>query len=177
MKKKTVLAAFAVILVLALAACSFSSTTTKTETVTDASGKTTTTTSITSNNNGQISVTESVEEVEPTEENKQIVANIAFDNGTGVDIYAMYFSSALDDNWGPNIFADVDPLMDGYQRSYKEAFRYTPDDLLWDIKVADSEGYTVEFKGLNMANAADPENIVILLTHNEEDNTYIAYVE
>lgn len=113
---------------------------------------------------------------EEQEENSEIVATIAYQNETGVQIHGLYISSALSDSWGENIFEGIGPLEDATKRTYENAFRYTADDLIWDIKIADVNGNALEFKGLNMANAADPQNILIMLTVDAEENTYTASV-
>lgn len=145
------------ILALAMAGCSFTSTVTRTEAITS----------------------ETVEVVEATEatEAELIVADLAFDNTTGVKIYGLYFSYAQNDKWGENLFANDEPLDDGYTRTLKSGLTYSADYMLWDMRIEDSEGATVDFRGLDLSQAADPHNITIVMTYNAEDSTYSASVK
>lgn len=182
--KKIVLSAVAAILALAMTGCSFTSTVTKTETVTDANGNTTIRTSTTTNDNGNITTSETVEVVEATEateateaQSELTVATLAFDNRTGLSISGLYFSNATDENWGADIFEGSDPLNDGYTITFTDRFRYNADNTLWDMKIETTEGRAIEFKGLNMTMAADPNYITILMTYDAEANTFSARVE
>lgn len=182
--KKIVLSAVAAILALAMTGCSFTSTVTKTETVTDANGNTTIRTSTTTNDNGNITTSETVEVVEATEateateaQSELTVATLAFDNRTGLSISGLYFSNATDENWGANIFDGDEPLKDGYTVTFTDRFRYNADNTLWDMMIETTEGRSIEFKGLNMTMAADPNYITILMTYDAEANTFSARVE
>lgn len=182
--KKIVLTAVAAILALAMAGCSFS--VTRTETVTDANGNTTTRTSTTTNDNGKVTTSETVEVVEAATaeevqaaeaQDENIVATIAFENNSGVLIYGLYFSSALNDNWGDNILEGRDPLSDGYTATCRDALTYSADNMMWDLRIADSDGNTADFRGLDMSRAADPQNITIEMNYDAEQNSYFAVVK
>lgn len=176
MKKKLFLTAVAVIMAFALMGCSVSSTVTKTESHTDANGNTTTTTTTTTTQNG--SKTESSSTVvEEAPKPEQTVATIAFRNDCEVDIYGMFFSSAQSEDWGEDILGDNAPLENGETITYHDTFRYTPDDLLWDLVIADANGETLEFDGLNLANAENPVEIRIVLSYDAEGQTFTATVE
>lgn len=177
MKKKIAAIVMAVVMVFALMGCSVSKTVTKTETVTDANGKTTTTTTITTNQNGTKTESTTVEEsVEETESNRT-VATLAFENNTEVDIYKLKFTSTKSDDWGDNVLGDNAPLENGETITFHDAFTYSADDTLWDLKLVDQNDESLEFSELDVSLAADPENITIVLTYNAADNTYSATVE
>lgn len=178
MKKKIVSAVMVVVMMFALMGCSVSKTVTKTETVTDANGKTTTTTTITTNQNGEKTETTTVEEsAEAEAEDNRTVATLAFENGTGVDIYTLKFTSSMSDDWGDNVLGDNAPLADGETITFNNAFTYGADNVLWDLKIADENDHAIEFKELDVSQAADPEDITIVLSYDATEDAYTATVE
>ena len=164
--------------------CSVEKTVTKTETHTDADGNTTTTTTTkTTDNNGTTTTTETTDETtdaetDVAEDDEYIVATIAFENETEVDIYELYFSVGSNDQWGDEILGEDAPLADGEIITCPDALTYSPENgLYWDLLAADSEGATIEFEGLNLSDAADSENITIVLEYDAENESYTASVQ
>ncbi len=141
----------------------------ETNTVTDANGNTTTTTTVTDENGTTTTTTttlageeeEEVAEPEETEEDNRIVATIVFENSCGIDFAELHFASSKGDDWGDDILGSNAPLRDGEVITYEDAFTYSTDDTSWDIMVYDEEGTSIEFKGIDMVNAADANNIKI----------------
>lgn len=194
MKKKVISKIVPMMLVVATAftlmGCNVTKTVTYTETHTDANGNTeSTTTTTVEDSNGKTTTTETTNsaesEVEPVEdvaedinsEPEYIVATISFDNEAGFDIAEMYFSPGTSDNWGDEILGEYAPLNDGVEITFHDALTYSENSLQWELLVADSEGSTVEFSGLDMSYAEDPENIIILLEYDEDEQSYKATVE
>lgn len=170
MKKRIVLTLIVAVLVFALMGCNVSSTSTTTETVTDANGNTTTTTTTTSTQNGQTTTTTTVEEGNV---NDQIVATIAFQNDTTVDIYSLKFTSVKSDDWGEELLSEDNiPLEDGSTITYENAFKYTEDDVIWDLKIADENGNPLEFREIDITEAADPTSITIILAYDEAEDVF-----
>lgn len=177
MNKKLVLTAAAALLAICMTGCSFTSTVTRTETVTDADGKTTTHITTTTNDNGTVTTSETVEvEKSAGAQDERITATLAFENATGLDIQSLYFTSAKSEDWGKDSFANDEPLRDGYTRTYPDSFRYSASNMLWDMKLEDSEGISYDFRGLDVSKAADPQNITIVMTYDAETNSYYANV-
>ena len=162
--------------------CSVEKTVTKTETHTDADGNTTTTTTTKTTDNNGTTTTETTEttdaETDVAEDSEYIVATIAFENETGVDIYELYFSVGSNDQWGDEILGEDAPLADGEIITCPDALTYSPETgLYWDLLAADSEGASIEFEGLDLSNAADSENITIVLEYDAENEDYTASVQ
>lgn len=177
MKKKIFAAVLAAVMIFALMGCSTSTTVTKTETVTDASGKTTTTQTVTTTQNGTKTETTTVEESVEEPDDDKTVATLAFKNVSGVDIYTMKFTSSLSDDWGEDILGEDAPLENNQIITYENKFTYHPDNLLWDLKIADKDDEVLEFRELDISQAADPEYITIVLTYDEAEQAYSATVE
>ena len=158
--------------------CSVEKTVTKTETHTDADGNTTTTTTTKTTDNNGTTTTETTETTDAAEDSEYIVATIAFENETGVDIYELYFSVGSNDQWGDEILGEDAPLADGEKITCPDALTYSPETgLYWDLLAADSEGASIEFEGLNLSDAADSENITIVLEYDAENEDYTASVQ
>ena len=158
--------------------CSVEKTVTKTETHTDADGNTTTTTTTKTTDNNGTTTTETTETTDAAEDSEYIVATIAFENETGVDIYELYFSVGSNDQWGDEILGEDAPLADGEIITCPDALTYSPETgLYWDLLAADSEGASIEFEGLNLSDAADSENITIVLEYDAENEDYTASVQ
>lgn len=174
MKKKIVLTMVAAVAAVSLMGCGITTTTTYTETTTDADGNTTTTTTTTTNGETTTETTQNgPEEVaeEEVAEDEPTVATVAFDNETNFDFAELYFSSVKSDEWGGNILGD-EPLAVGEVATFNEAFTYSADNTVWDIKVVDADGNNVEFEGADMTVADDPTNIYLLFEYNDEDQSY-----
>lgn len=174
MKKRIVFFAMAVIMIVALMGCSVNKTVTRTETVTDANGNTTTTTTVTSNGN---TTTTTVEETAAEPESEKTVATLVIANETGVDLYTLKFSSVLDDDWGVNLLDDAAPLEDGQALTFEDGFTYSANNTVWDMKIGDENDAVLEFRELDMTQAADPTNITIVLTYDEAAEDYTATVQ
>lgn len=172
MKKKILSVVIVAALVLTMAACgvNVTSTSTTTETHTDANGNTTTTTTTTTTENGKTETTTTVEE--SSAENAQTVADVTFQNDTDFDIAELYFTGANEDNWGVNIIeaADLGKLEADTHVTFEQAFKYTMDDVLWDMKVVDENGDYLQFEEIDISAAADPENITIIICNAEGDS-------
>lgn len=178
MKKKVFAFVMAAVMVFALMGCTFTKTVTRTETVTDANGNTTTTSTVTSTQNGKQTETTTVEQsTEAAAEDDAIVATLAFDNQTGVSIYTMKFSGAQSDDWGEDILGEFAPLEDGETIAFHDKFVYHADNVLWDLKIADENDNAIEFRGMDLSVAADPQNISIVLTYDAESDGFIATVQ
>jgi len=187
MKKRVLSMILVSVLVFTLTGC----TKTTTETVTDANGNTTTTTTV--EENGQATTTVETTEAEEEkveaaaedvaedviEENDYIIATLTIENTTGVDIVELYFSASDSDEWGNDI-CEGDLLDDGASFVFENAFTYSADALLWDIKAVDGNGDSVEFNGCDMSYAADCENIHITLAVDDDEDSetgFCAYIE
>lgn len=159
--------------------CSTSKTVTRTESHTDENGNTVTTTTTTvEDSNGTTTTTETTNSNEAAEEDEFIVATIAFENETGVDIAELYFAPGSDDQWGEEILGEYAPLADGEVLTINDALTYSvKDGLYWDLKAADREGNTIEFEGLDMSYAANAEDITIVLEYDENEEDYTATVQ
>ena len=175
MVKALALATATVMMVGLMTGCTVTKTSTSTTTTTDADGNTTTTTTTSSSENGK-TTTETTTETTSASDSESTVASLAISNETGADLYEMYFSLNESDSWGENILDDDDPLLNGYTITYTDALTYNENGLIWDLKAADQEGNSIEFEGLDLSFAADPENITILLSL-EDDGTYSAEVQ
>lgn len=176
MKKKFFQIAVIVILTLALTGCnvSVSTTTTSTQSHTDAYGNTTTTTTTKTTENGKS--TETTETVVEEAEVEHIVASISFSNETGADICELYFASAQDSEWSGNAFGE-EPLADGFTRTFEDALTYSEDNMLWDMMIVNAEEQEITFNNLNLAEAADAEDITVLIVYDASTEDYTAYVE
>ena len=151
-------------------------TSTTTTSYTDADGNTTTT--VTDNISGETTTTESsASDTEATsaEDAGYYVADLTFNNACGVDIYELYISVSSNDDWGDEILGDQAPLADGEYISYDQALTYDDDNLSWDLLIVDVDGESVEFDGLDVSYASDPEDISIVIE--SDDDGIIAYVE
>ncbi|MCF0145700.1 MAG: hypothetical protein HUJ73_03845 [Eubacterium sp.] len=207
MKKKVLLKVLPILVIVvtafSLAGCKVSTTSTVTKTTTDEKGNTVTTTTV--KENGEVkeetttevtasekeAVEEAVEEAaaeeaveeaaaeEAVEEaaSEVIVATITFDNQSGVDIYEMNFSDADSDDWGPDVLGEFAPLENGQELVFENGFTYSAEKLLWDLRAKDSDGNEVEFDGLDMSYAEDPENIFVVLEYDEEAADFAATVQ
>lgn len=160
--------------------CGITTTTTYTETVTDEYGNTTstTTTTVKDENGTSTTVVETSDADEMTEEEEitSTLASIHFDNETQFDMNEIYFASTLSDEWGNNILGDDDPLCDGEVLSFNNGFTYSSNNTQWDLKAVDAEGAEIEFSGLELANAENPEDITICVEYNADSDSYTAYV-
>lgn len=191
MVSKVVVAVLVAATAFSTVGCSVNKSVTKTEThsYTDADGNTTSTTTTTvKDNNGTRTTTETTnttsadeavddfEMVNYSEAAEATVATIAFENETGVDFAELYFASSNDSDWGSDILGDNAPLEDEERITFDSAFRYSNDNVLWDVKAVDSNGDYVTFEMLDMTSAEDPENIHIVFEYNAETEGYTATV-
>ena len=69
-------------------------------------------------------------------------------NATGIDIYHVYVSSADSDEWEEDVMGR-DVLEDGEQVDI--SFDGDEDQELWDIKIDDSDGNEIFWRGFNLA--------------------------
>ena len=175
MKKKLLVTLMVAVAAVSLMGCHVTTTKTYTETTTDANGNTTTTTTTTTNGNTTTETTETT--AEEAAEPEATVATIAFENETDFDFAELYFASANSDNWGEDILGEDAPLAVGEVITYNERFTYSADNTVWDIKAVDADGSNIEFAGADMLAAADPTNIYLLFTVNEEDQTYTVTIQ
>ena len=173
MKKRIVATMIAMVAAVSLMGCGITTTSTYTETTTDADGNTVTTTTTTTNGETTTETTESSSD----EEVVKNVATVAFDNETDFDIAELYFSSNSSDDWGDNILANEEPVAVGETITFNEAFTYSSDNTVWDMKIVDPEGNNVEFNGADMKEATDPENIHITFIVEEAAQSYSATIE
>ncbi|MDB4930441.1 MAG: hypothetical protein JWM10_2925 [Myxococcaceae bacterium] len=72
-------------------------------------------------------------------------------NATGIDIYHVYVSAADDDAWGEDVMGR-DVLSDGEEVEIE--FAGNEDQELWDIKIDDSDGNEIFWRGFNLAAVA-----------------------
>ena len=179
MKNKIIVTLVVALTAVSLMGCNVTTTKTYTETTTDADGNTTTTTTTeTTDDNGTTTTTETTETTDVAEDDEYIVATIAFENETEVDIYELYFSVGSNDQWGDEILGEDAPLADGEKITCPDALTYSPENgLYWDLLAADSEGASIEFEGLNLGEAADSKNITIVLEYDAENEDYTASVQ
>ena len=174
MKKRILSIVMAVVMVASLTGC----TKTKTVSYTDENGNTTTTTT-TTDKEGTTTVTENTDvdgNVTSHEEDGYITASLKFVNLSGVDIYELYIVPDYSDNWGENIISEENaPLADGEFIKWNDAFTYSENDLIWDIRAIDSEGEEMNFGGLDVSQAEDKNNIEFTFEYSEQ-NGYTASV-
>lgn len=174
MKKRLLFIAMAVVMVMGLSGC----TKTKTVSYTDENGNTTTTTTTTTNGE-TTTVTENSDAdgtVTSHEEDGYTTASLKFVNLSGVDIYELYIVPDYIDDWGKNIISEENvPLADGETIAWNDAFTYSENDLIWDIRAVDGEGEEVSFNGLDISQAEDKNNIEFTFEYSNE-NGYTASV-
>lgn len=167
-KKRLVVSALVMALVLSITGC----TKTTTMTYTDADGNSTTTTE-TTNKGGTTKVTENTDadgNVVSHEQDGYVTASIRFENYTGIDLYGIYITADYVDNWGENILKNEDePLASGEFISWNDAFTYSENDLIWDVRIVDGEGEEIDFTGLDVSNAEDKYNIVFTFEYSEAE--------
>lgn len=155
---------------------SFSSTVTKSETVTDADGNTTTTTTTTvKDSNGRRSETQTTS-YEADSDDEYTVATLSFENNSGIDFAEMYLAQPEAENWGNEILGEDAPLVDGEIITFNDRFSYNEDCSFWDLCVVDEDGESIEFDGLNVSEADDAEDIVIVITYDAEADAFTACV-
>jgi hypothetical protein len=77
--------------------------------------------------------------------------SFTLENQTGFDIYELQISAENYDNWQPNLLAEV--LADGQTVSID--FEPNTPSLLWDLRVIDSEGFSVRYNGLDLLNCSE----------------------
>lgn len=180
MKKRIGLFVMAVFMIVGLTGC----TKTKTVSNTDENGNTTTTTTTTTTDGETTTVetttvtedTDTDENVTSPEENSYITASLKFINLSGVDIYELYIVPDYSDDWGDNIINESSaPLADGESIEWNNAFTYSEDDLIWDIRAVDGDGEEMDFSGLDVSLAEDKNNIEFTFEYNSE-NGYTASV-
>ena len=179
----------AAIIIAAVAACSvmgcsveknFTSTTT--HTVTDANGNTTTTT--TTNNNGVVtteSYTTTADDMNTTAEETDTYEPQSFsqvplviENDMGWDIASLNLKMSTDDEWsddflGDNEYIDDGVVARGINVTYDEENRFI------DIHVADSDGASIDFSGLELPTEVK-EEIVLSFEYDEADGSYTVSV-
>jgi len=68
-------------------------------------------------------------------------------NKTGVEIFAVHVSPTAADDWEEDVL-DVDTLADGAE--VEITFSRDEDAALWDLRVEDSEGNSIEWKKLDL---------------------------
>ncbi len=76
---------------------------------------------------------------------------VTVQNNTGVDIYCLYASVSGTDEWEEDILAD-EVLEDG--DSCEITFTVDADSLVWDWKIEDYEGNTLEFYDLDFSDCS-----------------------
>ena len=159
-----------IVMVAVMIVCLTGCTKTKTVSYTDENGNTTTTT--TTDKEGTTTVTENTDaegNVTSSEEDGYITAALTFENISGVDIYELYIVPDYSDDWGENILGEKDiPLAHGESITWNNAFTYSEDDLIWDIRSVDVNGEDMKFGGLDVSLAEDRNNIVITLEYSTQ---------
>lgn len=187
MRKKIALIISTAMIVAALTGCTVTKTETHTETHTDENGNTTTTSTTVTNTNGETTTETSTETTdasgavvektsEETASSEIVTATLVITNSCGVDIYEFYFAPSSSSDWGTDL-ADGEPFLDGEIITFENGFKYKADDLKWDFRAVDINGGSVDFAEIDLANANDPLNIQLTLTHNEEDGDYEITIE
>ena len=156
--------ALSVCVMATLAGCT--TTTTTTNTTTDENGNTTTTTETTTTDENGNTTTETTTETSSDSDVETITADFAVNNETGIDIYAMYIVTSDAETWGDSLVDSDDPFLDG--EVLTGSFNYDENNLIWDLRIEDEDGDSVEFNGIDFSYADDPENITITLYVNDE---------
>ena len=70
-------------------------------------------------------------------------------NNTGADISEIYISSAAVDNWEEDLLGGDKYLPDGNEVDIQ--FASDEEAELWDIRIVDSEGTAIDWKGLKLS--------------------------
>lgn len=70
-------------------------------------------------------------------------------NATGVDIAQLFVSAADVDNWEEDLLGKDDTLADGSELNVH--FSPAEEAELWDIRIVDSEGTAIDWKGLKLS--------------------------
>ena len=163
----------AAVIIAAFAACSvmgcsveknFTSTTT--HTVTDANGNTTTTT--TTNNNGVVT-----KETTTTAAPKQFSqVPLAISNDMGWDIASISLKMSGDDEWSNDFLGDDEYIDDGVM-AHGINVSYSEDNRCIDVHVADSEGESIDFTGIELPTEAS-EEIVLEFEYDAETDSFTA---
>ena len=141
---------------LAVAGCSSPSTsnktTTNTTTTTNRSTTTTNTSNSTSSNAGQSNSNSTSNTSRPTSENAEGKQDFTLHNATGVTIHRVYVSPHDQNDWGEDILGQ-DTLADG--QSVHITFSPKEHAAMWDLKVEDSSGNSIEWENLNLLEISD----------------------
>ena len=176
--KKIAALILVVVAAFSLMGCTVEKTVTKTETHTDADGNTTTTTTTkTTDNNGTTTTTETTEgTAEEVEDAVAVFENVPleFANEMGWDVAELSLKMSSSTDWsdnflGEDMYLDNGDTMTGINVTYDEI------DNMIDIHVADSEGESIEFNGLELP-VENNDQITILFECNEEDGSFNASV-
>lgn len=109
--------------------------------------------------------------------NKLNSATIAFVNECGVDLHQLFFASSASDQWGDEWLGDSAPLEDGYTITFEGKFKYAANDTKWDMMVADSQGETLQFSGIDVTKVDNPKELTIILFYNDAEDTYTITVQ
>ena len=158
--------------------CSVEKTVTTTETHTDADGNTTTTTTTkTTDNNGTTTTTETTEgTAEGFEDAVAVFENVPleFSNEMGWDVAELSLKMSSSTDWSDNFLGDDMILPDG-ETATGINVTYDEIDNMIDIHVADSEGESIEFNGLELP-VENNDQITIVLEYDADSDSYDAYI-
>ena len=162
----------AVVIIAAFAAfaamgCSVEKTVTKTESHTDADGNTVTTT--TTNHNGTVT-----EETTTTAAPKHFSeVPLAISNDMGWDIASISLKMSEDDEWSDDFLGDDEYIDDGVM-VHGINISYSEDNRCIDVHVADSEGESIDFTGIELPTEVN-EEIVLEFEYDAETDSFTAY--
>ena len=178
MAKKVAAIVLAAVAAFSVMGCTVEKTVTKTETHTDADGNTTTTTTTkTTDNNGTTTTTETTEGTsEEVEDAVAVFENvpIEFANEMGWDVAELCLKMSSSTEWSDN-FLGEDMYIDDGETATGINVTYDEIDNMIDIHVADSEGASIEFNGLELP-VENNDQITIVLEYDADSDSYDAYI-
>lgn len=150
MKNKILIGGLTVALLVTAAACASTDTANKTTTNSTTTTSNTTNRSTTANTNttnttatSNTATTNTSGTTASTEGNQDFTLH----NQTGVEIHNLHVSPHDQEEWGPDILGR-DTLADG--QSVEITFSPKEKAAMWDLKVADSKGNSIEWENLNL---------------------------
>ncbi len=158
-----------------LMGCTVTKTETYTETHTDANGNTTTYSSTTVSDENGTTTTESYS----SSDDELIVATLSIENESGKDFTEMYFTTFDATEWGPEILGENAPLANGEVITYPDALTYTNSDdgAYWSLLAVGEDGEQVPFDAIDVREAADSQNVKIVINFDEASNACTVTVE
>lgn len=94
-------------------------------------------------------------------------------NNTNFDFYEMYISSENNDSWGEDLLKG-NVINQG--ASVTGSFNLSNNDTIWDIRLCDQDGNTLDFEGMNIENPLNRTSVTLEFDYSEE-NGYLLTIE